>query len=226
MEFTVDLDEMWREWGYSQKNKAVEYLTRNFVEGEDYCFTNGKAKGRGGHNRRVWLLKAEAALKMAKSIQTQAALDFKNEKLDKTAAVIEKLGQGVNSMSGSELAVIALTKLLDENKALEDKVRSLTPPATAYSELMAADGLLSMAEVAKALGWGPKLLFKELRRRHIFYDRLPYQNHVDCGRFEVKITEKNGRVFAVALVTAKGLDWLRKQLEEPCTQIIAHETEK
>lgn len=80
-------------------------------------------------------------------------------------------------------AVLEATAALDEK---EQHIRELAPRAAVADELMDATGLLTLQELAKALGWGPNVLFRDLRRIGVLQgNRLPYQRY--AHHFEVKL---------------------------------------
>nr|WP_277817554.1 phage antirepressor KilAC domain-containing protein [Dietzia cercidiphylli] len=80
-------------------------------------------------------------------------------------------------------AVLEATAALEEKEA---HIRELAPRAAVADELMDATGLLSLQELAKALGWGPNILFRDLRRLGVLQsNRLPYQRY--AHHFEVKL---------------------------------------
>lgn len=60
-DFVVDLDDVWKWLGFSQKSNAKVVLTKNFKENIDYKFLlmqlhEQKKDGRGGHNKETVLL--------------------------------------------------------------------------------------------------------------------------------------------------------------------------
>lgn len=80
-------------------------------------------------------------------------------------------------------AVLEATAALEEK---EQHIRALAPRAAVADELMNATGLLTLQELAKSLGWGPNILFRDLRRLGVLQsNRLPYQRY--AHHFEVKL---------------------------------------
>ncbi|MFE5837228.1 phage antirepressor [Arthrobacter sp. NPDC056493] len=106
----------------------------------------------------------------------------------------------------------ALRQLADTHEQLE----AATPKVEAYEALMATDGLYSMQASAKSLGYGPNILYRELRRLGILQgNNLPYQKY--AHHFEVKLgsyrNRKNELVpTATTMVRPAGLDFLRRKL--------------
>lgn len=106
----------------------------------------------------------------------------------------------------------ALRQLADTCEQLEEAA----PKVAAFDALMDASGLLSMQAAAKALQYGPNVLYRDLRRLGILQgSNLPYQRYLH--HFEVKLgSYKNRRGETVptttTMVRPSGLDFLRRKL--------------
>lgn len=91
-----------------------------------------------------------------------------------------------------------------------------------YEVACSAENAYSMAEIVRLLrikGFGRTKLFAFLREHHVIMkeSRLPYQKYCDNGCFRVvlkMIERKVKRVYKVALVTGKGLEFIRRLLGE------------
>ena len=114
-----------------------------------------------------------------------------------------------------------IIRLATELKEERQKVLELKPKADFYDTVANSDSLLSMADVAKVLdkGIGRNRLFKLLRSRGILQgNNVPYQRFVDAGYFKVVessyMAGDNAVVSTVTYVKQKGVDYIRKLLEE------------
>lgn len=114
-----------------------------------------------------------------------------------------------------------IIRLATELKEERQKVLELKPKADFYDTVASSDSLLSMADVAKVLdkGIGRNRLFKLLRSRGILQgNNVPYQRFVDAGYFKVVensfMAGDNAVVSTVTYVKQKGVDYIRKLLEE------------
>ena len=114
-----------------------------------------------------------------------------------------------------------IIKLATELKEEKQKVAQLQPKADFYDTVASSESLLSMADVAKVLdkGIGRNRLFKLLRSRGILQsNNVPYQRFVDAGYFKVVessyMAGDNAIVSTVTYVKQKGVDYIRKLLEE------------
>lgn len=115
------------------------------------------------------------------------------------------------------VSVFALPKTLSEALQLAaDQAKQLelaSPKIEAYDRLIGADAIFSVNQTAKLLGWGRNKLFAALRNRKILMDdNLPYQAHIDNGRFIVKDTVIDRGIKSIAVsqtyITTKGQVWL------------------
>lgn len=113
-------------------------------------------------------------------------------------------------------AVLEATAALEEK---EQHIRELAPRAAVADELMNATGLLTLQELAKALGWGPNILFRDLRRLGVLQsNRLPYQRY--AHHFEVKLGTyrhpKSGETMPTHRTYARpsAIPFLRRKLDQ------------
>lgn len=113
-------------------------------------------------------------------------------------------------------AVLEATAALEEK---EQHIRELAPRAAVADELMDATGLLTLQELAKALGWGPNILFRDLRRLGVLQsNRLPYQRY--AHHFEVKLGTyrhpKTGETMPTHRTYARpsAIPFLRRKLDQ------------
>lgn len=113
----------------------------------------------------------------------------------------------------------ALRQLADTCEQLE----AVAPKVEAYNALIDSAGLYSMQATAKALGYGPNVLFRELRRLGILQsNNLPYQRYVH--HFDVKLgsyRNRNGELVptATTMVRPAGLDFLRRKLTQAAEEV-------
>jgi anti-repressor protein len=118
----------------------------------------------------------------------------------------------------------ALRQLADTSEQLE----AVAPKAEAYDALMDASGLYSVQAAAKALGYGPNILYRDLRRMGILQgNNLPYQRYLH--HFEVKLGSYKNRAgemvpTTTTMVRPAGLDFLRRKLAQSADAVMAVET--
>jgi anti-repressor protein len=115
----------------------------------------------------------------------------------------------------------ALRQLADTCEQLE----VIAPKVAAYDALIDAEGLYSMQAAAKALGYGPNVLFRDLRRLGILQgNNLPYQRYMH--HFEVKTGTYRNRSnqlvpTATTMVRPAGVDFLRRRLARAAEDVAA-----
>lgn len=115
----------------------------------------------------------------------------------------------------------ALRQLADTCEQLE----VLAPKAEAYDALIDADGLYSMQAAAKALGYGPNILYRDLRRLGILQgNNLPYQRYMH--HFDVKLGSYKNRAgetvpTTTTMVRPAALDFLRRKLAKAAEEATA-----
>jgi phage antirepressor YoqD-like protein len=128
----------------------------------------------------------------------------------------------VTAMSRAELFRYA-ADLEDQKAAAEAEIAVLAPKAEVADRIAEGDEVVSLAHAAKNLNVGPKALNDLLLDGGILFrdargNLIPYQIHVNTGRFVVRQSPyrhpKTGeaRYSATTLVTQKGLVWLAERL--------------
>ncbi|MCH8613455.1 phage antirepressor [Arsenicicoccus dermatophilus] len=116
-----------------------------------------------------------------------------------------------------ELAATVEAKEAAEAQAIASAAyaEQLEPAASAWAEVMDADGTYDMNATAKILGTGRVRLMAQLRADGVLnLDNLPRQQHVNAGRFRVKVgrpwqkPDGTMHVSRSTRVTPKGLMWV------------------
>lgn len=127
---------------------------------------------------------------------------------------------GGYAMSDRELMARAV---LEAQRVLAEKDREisqLAPDALVARRISNAEGLKTLSEIGKINGLGPHRIFFLLEEKRILYRSrgawVPYQEHVDAGRFVVRERtfrdgEEVDHLVSQTYVTGKGEVWLAKQ---------------
>lgn len=127
---------------------------------------------------------------------------------------------GGYAMSDRELMARAV---LEAHRVLAEKDREisqLAPDALVARRISNAEGLKTLSEIGKINGLGPHRIFFLLEEKRILYRNrgawVPYQEHVDAGRFVVRERtfrdgEEVDHLVSQTYVTGKGEVWLAKQ---------------
>ena len=95
---------------------------------------------------------------------------------------------------------------------LAEKLEAAQPAIEFVSRYVEAENTKGLREVAKVLGIPPLKFNAFLIDSGILFRQgsklLPYAEHMDKGRFEVKTGEKNGHAFHQTRFTAEGVAWI------------------
>lgn len=132
---------------------------------------------------------------------------------DKIKELLTKGSVSLPNFNNPAEAARAWADQYERRELAEKKVFELEPKAEVFDKISNADNLLSMNSAAKSLGTTRTKLFKLLREKDILMaNNLPYQRHIDAGRFQVKVKPiemgDKSMDYAQTFVTAKGLTWL------------------
>jgi len=93
------------------------------------------------------------------------------------------------------------------------------PKVKAHDRFMQAENTQTVRQVGKLFGLGDKTLFRLMREcRILMKNNLPYQHHIDAGRF--KVIQKpfhlgdEIKLYLQTVFTAKGIDWISTVIDE------------
>lgn len=208
-------------------NKNFERNRERYIEGKHYFALTGEQlrefKGERQNDESLkyvsvlYLWTEAGTLRHAKSLGT-----------DKAWEVFEKLEESyfrVRELNGYRVPKTYAEALLEAGKLameLEKKQKALEeakPKVEAYNIFLSAGNSQTMNQVAKVIGIGRNKLFAILRDKKILRkNNEPYQEHIDLGRFELRevtVTHSDWTENKTqTLVTAKGMDYIRKLLKE------------
>ena len=103
--------------------------------------------------------------------------------------------------------------LAEQKAELESKLAIAAPKADFVDHYVEATGLMGFREVAKLLKVKENDFRVFLMDNNIMYKlagkMMPYSQHLDAGRFQVKTGEAdNGHAFSQAKFTPKGIQWV------------------
>lgn len=129
--------------------------------------------------------------------------------IDQVLMLAAKLTETATLVKEERLKNLALTHHIEENR----------PKVELAIKCLEATNLLSMNEVAKALGTGRNRLFDLLRAEKILMNsNLPYQPYIDRGYFQVKERPlkkgENTELYSQTFVTAKGLEFINNMMPD------------
>jgi anti-repressor protein len=101
---------------------------------------------------------------------------------------------------------------------LAEKLEAAQPAVEFVARYVEAENTKGLREVAKVLGIPPVKFSTWLVDAGILFRQgaklLPYSEHMDKGRFEVKTGEKNGHAFHQTRFTPEGIAWIAKRSKE------------
>jgi phage antirepressor YoqD-like protein len=143
---------------------------------------------------------------------------FLRPKSDPVAALLKKSPAELLQLAADLAREGELAK--QRASAAEAEIAVLAPKAEVADRIADTDGLHTLSEAGKMLGFGLVTFCARLRQEGILMmaNNLPYETHRKAGRFEVKERPywcaKHGaeRLSATTFVTGKGLVWLAERL--------------
>ena len=131
-------------------------------------------------------------------------------------------------ISGSNMVQSILEQFVydhqEQVQELQEKLSANAEKIEFYDSMKETKDAFNFGVAAKTLDTGKTRLIRYLRDHGIltaggYKKNLPYQQHLDCGRFKVEWgfyedSKGNRHLKPITLVTGKGLIWLKKFIEK------------
>jgi phage antirepressor YoqD-like protein len=113
------------------------------------------------------------------------------------------------TLSGALRLAAEQAQKLEEQQA---QIEAAKPAVEFVGRFVEAKSSKCLSDVAKLLGWKPQSFIARLSADAVIFKRggswLPFQAHLDAGRFTVKTGESQGHAFQQTRVTPSGVAWL------------------
>lgn len=193
----------------------MNILENPFAEaGTDYEVLNIRVENPlGGRPTTDYLLSASFAKKLAMGTRNERGEIAKNYFVKVEEKLKQVIKQPYHQIPQTYPEALRLAADLAEQN------QKLLPKAEQFDKFISGENYQSMNLVAKSLGTGRNRLFQFLRDHKVLLaNNVPYQRFIDAGYFVVK--EKPIQMGDQVInkiqtyVTAKGVDWIAKLLED------------
>lgn len=160
-------------------------------------------------------------------IVAQLSPEFTARLVDRWQELEAGATPALNLRQPAQMLAVAmqLAEIVQEQQA---KLTAQEPKVKFADAVGESSDLQPVSGVAKALGTGARRLFTFMRDNGILMvNNLPFQHHLDAGRFKVvekpwKDTEGNNRLRLQTMVTGKGITFLQQRLSKNMEAAHAH----
>jgi anti-repressor protein len=190
--------------------RLAEY---GFDEGKDFC--SFLSESQGGRPAREIALSLDTAKELAMVERNDRGRQARQYFIE-----CERRARTIELPDLSDPASLRTLLLGYTEKVLELQATVVAQaPKVAFAEAVGQSGdLQSIGDAAKLLGTGQKRLFAFLRENGVLMvNNLPFQHHLDAGRFKVVEKPWTGfdgatRLHLQTMVTGKGITFLQQRL--------------
>jgi len=233
--FPVDFDEAWVWLDYSQKGHAkVSFQKASFQDGID--FLRKFEKSTGGRPAEKIYLTTDALKHFAMMANTKKGHEVRQYMIEaeKTLRAAMQAVKPTAPPTHSE-ALRGWADEIDRNEALTKQLEAAQPAVDFVSHSVEEGDAMSFGDAAKILNLktpdgrriGRTLLKEGLRRMGVFLKQgqheVPYQEHLNAGRFVVKYNNVDFGGYEIPIPTTKvkpsGLMWIRRKfINGGCTE--------
>ncbi len=158
--------------------------------------------------------KREACLMaMSYSYELQAKVYDRMTALEAAAAPAFQIP---TTLSG---ALMLAAQQAQQIEAQAAQLEAAAPAVQFVERFVEAKSSKCLSDVAKLLGWKPQAFIAKLNADTVIFKRggswLPFQAHIDAGRFSVKAGESSGHAYQQTRVEPAGITWLASRYPAP-----------
>jgi anti-repressor protein len=195
------------------KNRVEKF---EFIEGKDFSIILGESTGGRPSKEYFCTIQMAKELSMVENNEKGKIARKYFIECEKQLKKVFEIPQTYSQ------ALLLAGKLAEENEKQAKQLEDQKPKVEFYDRIIDSNTSINMQEAAGVLnikGLGRNNLFKMLREKGILnINNIPYREYIEAGYFKVRETVKNIKgfetVIIVTLVNQKGLDFIRKKIEE------------
>lgn len=211
---TVNARDLWKFLESKQdfstwiKSRIAKY---DFIENVDYTLLHKKMEQVSGAKH---LKEYHISFDMAKEL-SMIENNNKGKQARRYFIAMEKKAKTLLPQSFSEALFLAANQAR-EIELQTKRLEAQAPKVEVYNQFIGKDTYQSIGDVAKLIGIGRNKLFEKLRELKILQSgrsrNIPYQTHIEAGRFVVKEFVTGDIVKAQTFATPKGIEYIYKKL--------------
>ncbi len=196
------------------KERISQY---GFTEGRDFvCSTFQASNGRGGHNRIDYHVTVEMAKELAMVERNDKGKEARQYFIQCERMAKEKVNAlAIPDFSNPAEAARAWADQFEARQIAQAKLEAAMPAVEFVERYVEAKSSKSLSDVAKVLGIKPRAFIAQLSDDGVIFKRggswIPFQQHIDSGRFSVNTGEANGHAYLQTRVEPKGVEWLARR---------------
>jgi phage antirepressor YoqD-like protein len=116
-------------------------------------------------------------------------------------------------------ALMLAAQQAEQIEQQQAQIEQARPAVEFVDRFVEAKSSKCLSDVAKLLGWKPQAFIAKLNADTVIFKRggnwLPFQAHIDAGRFTVKAGEASGHAFQQTRVEPAGIAWLASRYPAP-----------
>jgi phage regulator Rha-like protein len=151
-------------------------------------------------------------------VVAQMSPKFTARLVDRWQELEEKEQKPIANLSDAATLRELLLGYTEQVLQLQATVEAQKPAVAFLSNYVEAKSSKCLSDVAKILNQKPKSFINRLSDDKVIFKRggvwVPYQNHIDAGRFTVKTGESAGHCYEQTRVEPSGIAWLATKYGE------------
>jgi phage antirepressor YoqD-like protein len=197
---------------------------QRLIEKEDYFqvssdeirTNNPNAIPAALRRKDVILLTESGYLMLVKSFTDDLAWEVQRKLVNSYFRVQSKAaGFLLPDFTDPEIAARAWADQYAAKRLAEKRLEAAKPAVEFLGRYVEAKSSKCLSDVAKIIGWKPRAFISRLAEDDVIFKRgghwIPYQEHIDLGRFSLKTGENNEHAYHQTRVEPKGITWLAQK---------------
>lgn len=126
-------------------------------------------------------------------------------------------GLQLEDLHEDQIIFLGFQKLMKKAEALEFQLEMAQPKVDFYNNFAESDGLYTLQNAGKSMGFAPNRFINWLKGKYLFYqdgNLVPKMQYINQGLFEVKIAMYNNKNRSQSFITPKGIQYFTTRYNE------------
>lgn len=123
----------------------------------------------------------------------------------------------LGDLNDEQFFMLAFEKMHKKAEALELQLEMAQPKVDFYNNFAESDGLYTLQNAGKSMGFAPNRFINWLKGKYLFYqdgNLVPKMQYINQGLFEVKIAMYNNKNRSQSFITPKGIQYFTTRYNE------------
>ncbi len=196
------------------KDRIEQY---GFVENADYLLTKiGEQLSSGTKYKTEYYISIPMAKELA-MVERNERGKMARQYFIECERIAKQGGLQLEDLHEDQIIFLGFQKLMKKAEALEFQLELAQPKVEFYNNFAESDGLYTLQNAGKSMGFAPNRFINWLKGKYLFYqdgNLVPKMQYINQGLFEVKIAMYNNKNRSQSFITPKGIQYFTTRYNE------------